>query len=394
MSQDTAFIALGLLFLLGLLADMIGHRTHLPRVTLLLILGVVMGRPGFDLIPEAALEGFEWLSTLALSMVAFLMGGSLEGARLRAYGRDILVVSLSIVVASVVCIAGPLILFGVPPELALMLGALAAATDPAATRETIAPKDREKPFAGKIEGIVAIDDAWGLIVFGLAVVVAQSLSGPTDWAILWHALREIGGAIVLGLLIGFPAAYLSGRIKRGDPLRTEALGIVFLASGLAMYFEVSYLLAAMTVGVVVTNAARHHRYAFDEIEGFRWPFMMLFFLLAGASLDTRAFLSIGALGAAFIGLRVVARLIGGWVGGALAGSPKVERRWFGPALLSQAGVAVGMALVAAQSFPEHANTILTLTIGATVVFEIIGPIGVLVALRRVDAASSSEPTDL
>jgi Kef-type K+ transport system membrane component KefB len=394
MTQATAFIALGLLFLLGLAADMIGHRTRLPRVTLLLVLGVIMGRPGLNLIPDPAIEGFAWLSTLALSMVAFLMGGSLERARLKAYGRDILAVSLAVVVASVVFIAGPLILFGVPPELALVLGALATATDPAATHETISAKDREKPFAGKLEGIVAIDDAWGLIVFGLAIVVAQSLSGPTDWAILFEAFREIGGAILLGMLVGFPAAYLSGRIKRGEPLRTEALGIVFLSSGLAMYFEVSFLLAAMTVGVVVTNFARHHRFAFAEIEGFRWPFMVLFFLLAGASLDTQAFLNLGFLGVAYVGLRVVARLIGGWIGGTIAGSPPVERRWFGPALLSQAGVAVGMALVAAQSFPEHANTILTLTIGATVVFEIIGPIGVVLALRRVKAASSSQDADL
>ena len=394
MSQSTGFIVLGLLFLLGLVADMVGHKTRLPRVTLLLILGVAMGRPGFDLIPDAALESFGWLSTLALSMVAFLMGGSLEGAKLKAYGRDILAVSLAVVIASVVLISVPLILFGVQPELALVLGALACATDPAATRETISPEDREQPFAGKLEGIVAIDDAWGLIVFGLAIVVAKGLSGPTDWAILLEALREIGGAIVLGMAIGFPAAYLSGRIQAGEPLRTEALGIVFLSSGLAMYFEVSFLLAAMTMGVVITNTARHHRFAFDEIEGFRWPFMLLFFLLAGASLDTSAFLNLGALGVAYVVLRTASRVLGGWLGGAVAGSPAVERRWFGPALLSQAGVAIGMALVAAHEFPAFAETILTLTIGATVVFEIIGPLGVMIALRRVKAASSSKNADL
>ncbi|MCB1405423.1 MAG: cation:proton antiporter [Rhodobacteraceae bacterium] len=394
MTPATAFIALGLLFLLGLVADMVGHKTRLPRVTLLLVLGVVMGRPGFNVIPEAAIEGFEWLSTLALSMVAFLMGGSLERSRLKAYGRDILAVSLAVVITSVVLITGPLILFGVPAELALVLGALACATDPAATRETIAPGDRKGRFAGKLEGIVAIDDAWGLIVFGLAIVVAQSLSGPTDWAIFGEALREIGGAVVLGMIIGFPAAYLTGRITPGEPLRTEALGIVFLASGLAMYFEVSFLLTAMTLGAVITNMARHHRRSFDEIEGFRWPFMVLFFLLAGASLDAAAFFNLGALGVAYVVLRILARFVGGWIGGTVAGSPVVERRWFGVALLSQAGVAVGMALVAAQSFPEFAETILTLTIGATVVFEVIGPIGVAISLRRVKGASSSSAADL
>ena len=86
------------------------------------------------------------------------------------------------------------------------------------------------------------------------------------------------------MLIGFPAAYLSCRIQSGEPLRTEALGIVFLTAGLAMWLEVSFLLAAMTVGAVVANVARHHRFSFDEIERFRWPFMLLFFVLAGACL--------------------------------------------------------------------------------------------------------------
>jgi len=394
MTEATVFIALGLLFLLGLVADMVGSKTRLPRVTLLLILGVMTGRPGFNLIPDPAIEGFVWLSTLALSMVAFLMGGSLERSRLKAYGRDIMAVSLAVVIASMVIVSGLLILFGTPPELAIVLGALATATDPAATRESISPADRKTRFAGKIEGIVAIDDAWGLIVFGFAIVIAQSLSGPTDWEILFHALREIGGSVLLGVVIGFPAAYLTGRVTPGEPLRTEALGVVFLSTGMALYFEVSFLLTAMTVGAVVTNMARHHHNSFHEIEGFRWPFMVLFFLLAGASLDVTAFLNLGALGVAYVVLRTLSRFVGGWVGGVVAGSPVVERRWFGTALLSQAGVAVGMALVAAQSFPEHANTILTLTIGATVVFEVIGPIGVAVAMRRVVAASKSGDADL
>lgn len=394
MTQDIAFIVLGLLFLGGLLADVIGQRSRLPRVTLLLLLGVAIGRAGFDLIPDPALQGFEWLSTLALSMVAFLMGGSLERSRLAQYGREIVLVSISVVAVSVLLVAGVLAVFGVPVELALMLGALACATDPAATRETLAPSERQRPFAAKLEGIVAIDDAWGLIAFGLAVVAARAMTGTSDWLILLDALREVGGAVLLGLVIGFPAALLTGRIEPGEPLRTEALGMVFLTTGLAMWLEVSFLLAAMTVGAVVVNVARHHRRAFDEIEGFRWPFMLLFFLLAGASLDLGAFLGLGALGAAYVGLRVLARVIGGWIGGRLSGSPPTERRWFGTALLSQAGVAVGMALVAAQTFPQHAETILTLTIGATVVFEVLGPIGVVIALRRVEAASSSPRRDL
>lgn len=394
MTQDIAFILLGLLFLGGLAADLLGHRTRLPRVSLLLLLGLAVGRPGLDLIPQAALQGFDWLSTLALSMVAFLMGGSLERSRLRRDGREIVMVSLVLVVVTMAVVAGVLIAFGVPAELALLLGALACATDPAATRETIAPSERLRPFAAKLEGIVAIDDAWGLIAFGLAVVGAKSLTGAADWAILAEALREVGGAILLGLVIGVPAALMTGRIEPGEPLRTEALGVVFLTSGLAMWLEVSFLLAAMTVGAVIVNLARHHTRPFHEIEDFRWPFMLLFFLMAGASLDLGAMLGLGALGAGYVALRILSRLVGGWLGGRLAGAPPVQRRWFGTALLSQAGVAVGMALVAAQEFPAYADTILTLTIGATVIFEVLGPIGVMIALKRVEAASPSRGANL
>ena len=389
MTQDIAFVTLGLVFLAGLLADVVGRRSRLPRVTLLMLVGLALGRSGLDLIPAAALAGFDWLSTLALSMVAFLMGGARERGRLRAHGRVIVVVSIVLVLASVAIVSLGLLALGVPAELALVLGALSCATDPAATRESLAPSDRQRPFAARLEGIVAIDDAWGLVVFGLAIVAAQSLTGAADWTMLGAALREVGGAVLLGVAVGLPAAALSGRIAPGEPLRTEALGIVFLTTGLALWLEVSFLLAAMTVGAVVVNVARHHRHAFDEIEGFRWPFMLLFFVLAGASLDLGAFLALGVLGLAYVGLRIAARLVGGWLGGWLAGAPPAQRRWFGTALLSQAGVAVGMALVAGQAFPEHAATILTVTIGATVVFELLGPLGVIVALRRVGTASGS-----
>ncbi|OIP83982.1 MAG: hypothetical protein AUK37_06475 [Rhodobacterales bacterium CG2_30_65_12] len=88
-----------------------------------------------------------------------------------------------------------------------------------------------------------------------------------------------------------------------------------------------------------------------------------------------------------MGLRIAGRVVGGWLGARAAGSPRIEAPWFGPALLAQAGVAVGMALVAAEEFPEYANTILSLTIGATVLFELVGPIGTLWAVRRNMASS-------
>jgi len=389
MRLELIFLTLGALFLMGLAADELWRRTRLPRVTLLLISGVVVGRSGFDLVPEEAEAWYEFLSIAALTMVAFLLGSGFTRKALVAHGPQILIVSLAIVLVTLACVAAGLTLFGVPLGLALVLGALATATDPAATGDTIRQAGARGRFPDTLKGIVAIDDAWGLIAFSLMMVAAGLLNGHAGAGALAEAGREIGGALLLGAAIGIPGAYLTGRIRPGDPLQSEALGLVFLTAGLAVWLGVSYLLAGMTVGAIIVNFARHHKQAFHEIEHIRWPFMVLFFLLAGVTLDLGHLSTIGWLGLGYAILRGAGRVLGGWVGGWIAGAPVAERRWTGAALLPQAGVAIGMALVAAETFPQWADVIMTLTIGTTVVFELLGPPVTLLALHLVAAAETA-----
>ena len=222
-------IVLGALFLAGLAADAIGHRTRLPRVTLLLGCGIIVGQSGFDLIPASVTDWYEFLSVVALTMVAFLLGNTLKAKTLRKSGAAIFSVSLSIVIATVLIVAGGLWLMGVNPAAALLLGGIATATDPAATRDAIRQSGFKKtPFSTRIEAIVAIDDAWGLIAFALVAVLAQGMDGSFSAGLLVEALGEISVAIGLGLFVGIPAAFLTGRLKKGEPQQTEALGVVFL----------------------------------------------------------------------------------------------------------------------------------------------------------------------
>ena len=390
MAPDITFIALGALFLAGLAADMLGRRTKLPRVTILLVLGMLIGAPGLDLVAGEIVALYDILSIIALTMVAFLLGSSLRIETLRQRGRPILWVSGMIVAGTLAVVTLGLWALGTPPGLALILGAIATATAPAATRSVLRDTEASGPFAEVVEGVVAIDDAWGMIAFALAMVGAQMLSGGTgvDHAsVLWEAFREVAGSVALGLALGLPAAYLTGRLSPGEPQQTEALGLVFLAAGLALWLDLSFLLTGMTVGAVIVNRAAHHDYAFHEIEHIEWPFLTLFFLLAGATLELEVLSELGLLGVGYVLLRIAARGIGGWVGGRLGGLGATECRWIGPALLPQAGVAVGMALIAAERMPEYGATILSMTIGTTVVFELIGPLSTALALRRTGAAA-------
>jgi Kef-type K+ transport system membrane component KefB len=383
--MDLAYIliTLGALFAAGLTANEIGKRTRLPRVTLLLGCGIIAGGSGFNLIPLNNEVWYEFLSITALTMVAFLLGGSLTKKNLHAHGKPILMISASIVLTTVTLVSSGLWMLGMDIEIALLLGAIATATDPAATQDVIRQSGVKSGFTDTLKGVVAIDDAWGLIVFSLVIALAHHLTGNVDAQILAGIAQELGGSILLGTLIGFPAAFLTGRITGGEPLQIEALALVFLTAGLSIWLDLSYLIAGMTVGTIIVNRARHHTRAFHEIEHIQWPFMILFFILAGASLETSTITTIGIIGLAYLVLRTAARVIGGWMGAVLGGAPEAERGWFGIALVPQAGVAIGMALVASAQFPEASETIIALTVGTTVAFEIVGPAATLFAIRRV-----------
>ena len=381
------FLTLGALFLAGLLADQIGRRTRLPRVTLLLGCGLVAGGSGLDLLPPAAEAWYGFLSVTALTMVAFLLGSSLTRETLMRSGRAIFAVSIAIVAVTLAVVTAGLWALGVELATALVLAAIATATAPAATQDVISQSGRSGPFVDLLKGIVAIDDAWGLLAFGLVIAAVGMLTQNGGAGALITVGWEIGGALALGLAVGIPGALLTGRLQPGEPLQAEALGIVFVTAGLALWMEVSFLIAAMVAGALIANFARHHTRAFHEIEHFQWPFMILFFILAGASLDLEHLAALGWVGLAYVVLRSAARLAGGWLGAAFAGLPAAERRWVGVALLPQAGVAIGMALVVGQKFPELAEMVLTLTVATTVVFEIVGPFGTLEALRRVGSGT-------
>ncbi len=200
---------------------------------------------------------------------------------------------------------------------------------------------------------------------------------------------ELGGSLLLGCVVGLPAAQLTGRLSDGEPLQIEALSLVFLTSGLALWLELSYLISGMTVGLIIVNTAKHHTRAFHEIEHIQRPFMILFFILAGATLDMDTLWQIGWIGLALVVLRILARVVGGWIGAALSGAPRAERPFYGAALLPQAGVAIGMALVAGETFPEWSETIIALAVGTTVAFEVIGPMATLWSVRRVAAQPST-----
>lgn len=382
-------LAIGCMLLLGLLTSSIAQRSFLPRVTLLLLFGLAIGDEGLRLIPASVTQQFDLIAQLTLLMVGFLLGGKLTRSELRPLLGEVLWISLCAALLTAVVVTLGLMWAGIAAGIAIILGCIASATAPAAVMDVVSESQIKSRFSSLLLSIVALDDVWALILFGVGMALVGTLNGNGDeTSFLVHAAIELGGAIILGLVLGFPAAYVTGRAKKGQPILTEALGLVFVCGGLAMWLGVSYLIAAMVMGAVIANVAKHHEYPFHEIENIESPFMVIFFVLAGASLEWGILRDLGLITCAYIACRVVGKILGASMGARISGAPASTSRWIGAALLPQAGVAIGMALVAANQFPEYRQTLLLVVISSTVLFEVIGPVFTRLALKHTGGTSN------
>jgi len=384
-------LTLGALLLVGLLADEGSRRLGLPSVTILLLLGFVVGPEALDLLPATADNWFPTVSTIALTMVGFLLGAQFTADHLRANGKTELVIASTQGLMTAVLVSAGLWLAGVSTTMALVLGGIAVATAPAATLAVVQEQRAEGPFTRTLLAVVALDDVIALALFGLLVTAASSLSATTDGTLIQEAVWEILGAIGLGIALGLPAAVLTGRLRQGLPTQEEAYGIVLLCAGLALVLNVSFLLAAVVMGATIANRATHHDIPFQEIERIEWPALVVFFVLAGASLDLSSLSRIGWLGAGYLFLRSAGKVLGCDLGGRMARLPSDQRRWLGAAMLPQAGVAIGLGLLAADRFPASADDILAVVIAATVIFELFGPVLTKTALSHIGEIDNVEP---
>lgn len=374
-----SIILMGIILSVSIFVDALSNRTKVPRISILVLVGVgiaviqqvILGEQNGQLLFGLS----EPLIELALVMVAFLLGSELTMDRLRDTGPLILIISLSVIAASGLVVGAGLLLLGFPLAVSISLAAVSVATDPAGVSETIRESGDESLRAKILLGIVAIDDAWGIIVFGLSMAVLGWFISSDGQPALLLAIWELGGAIILGAAIGLPAAWLTGRLQKGEPTQVEAIAVILLLTGLSSFLGVSELLASMVAGTLVANFSYHHTRSFREIENIEWPFLVFFFVLSGASIDLYKLDDALWLTLLYILLRLGGRVLGGFLAvSSLRTKQKSIPGSIGFALTPQAGVAIGMALLAADRFPEFGDSIIPVVLVSTIIFEMVGPV--------------------
>ncbi len=374
-AEGWSLTLIGLMLLAGYLAHLVAPKIYVPRVSLLLIVGVICGPSVLGLVPEKANEWFPFVAHMALAMVGFLLGENFVGKELKKRGRMVLGITIGESLITAGMVFAVLLIVGTPIALALVLAGIAPASAPAAIFETVREGKCKGNLTDTVLGVVAIDDALGVVLFSLFLVTAQAITGEgAHGHQLLKGLWEVFGAILVGLVISFPMVWGTTKVREGKATLIEAAGFVFLCAGLASTLKVSYLLSTMILGAIVANRAQNDMRPFHAIENVREPFLAVFFVLGGLGFEPAKLAALGLTGAVYVLGRTGGLVLGGKIAGKIIQAPKKVQSRVGWCILTQAGVALGFALLAQEQLPQYADRILPLIVSTTIIFEVTGPL--------------------
>ncbi len=380
-------VYLGLLLVSGLVFGRLAKLIKLPNVTGYLVSGLLLGPYVLNIVPSATVMSFSAISDVALSFIAFNIGCGFKLSYFKRVGIAPVIIAILEAMMAVFLVQGALILAGFDKPFSIVLGAIAAATAPAATFMVIKQYNAKGPVTEMLMSVVALDDAVALVAFSFCVTIAKAMTGKQDNIALSILMpfAEIIGALLLGaicgILIKLPLKYFKKKSNR----MIIMCGFVLLCAGLATQFGFSSLLSCMMLGCVFCNVSIESDSILDLSDYITPPIFLLFFTLSGAQLNLGILPEVGLVGAIYIVVRVIGKLLGSWLGAKLTKTPSVVSKYLGFTLVPQAGVAIGLTIVAQSVVPDYAEKIRAVVLCGTLIYELVGP-----ALTKISLTKAGE----
>lgn len=382
-------LLVGIMMFFGSFGGRIFQKLRIPQVVGYIVIGIIIGVSGFVLLGKDTVAALNPISTASLSLIGFLVGAELKIDVIKKYGKQFvgILIGESITPFFVVGVLTGSVTYLFTKSVAhslsfgLILGAICAATAPAATTDVLKEYRTKGPLTTTILGIVAMDDAVALILYAIAATISAPLLGGHSVSFLAQLgaiAYDIFGSVILGLAFGFFLNLILKNIMNNDGrVLGFSLGTLFLCTGLCNSLGLDNILASMFIGFFMTNFAHPKTNAmFKLVEKFTPPIYVLFFVTVGAKLNIwimTPFIAVIAL--LYVSGRTIGKTIGSRLGARLTGAPESVRKYLPYCLLSQAGVAIGLSIAAGNDFSDSIGPQIMLIITATTfIVQILGPI--------------------
>lgn len=398
-------LSVSVALLAGLLMTRVFKKIHLPSVTAYLIAGVLIGPycigalhiEGFGFTSAQAVSNLSLISDVALGFIAFSIGNEFRLADLQKTGKQALVIGILQALAATLLVDLSLVAltFIMPDKLsvpqAIILGAIATATAPAATLMVVKQYKADGPLTKLLLPIVALDDAVGLVVFAVSFGIAKTLlSGSVDIvSIIVNPIVEIVCSLGLGAIMGLILTQLEKLFNSNTNRLNLTIGVVFLTVSLSMidfhigsvHVSFSSLLVCMMLGTVFCNTCSLSEDLMKAADKWTSPLSAVFFVISGAALELNVFAdwAIVVIGVVYIIFRSLGKYFGAFASAKMTHCDSNISKYLGITLLPQAGVALGMCATAMQ-IGEGGNLIRNITLFAVLIYELVGPMFTKMAL--------------
>ena len=402
----------------GLLMTRLFVKLHLPDVTAYLVAGIligpcVLGRlgiPGLGFNTAEQVDSLSMISDVALGFIAFAIGHEFRLSALRQTGKQAVIIGiLQAVIATVFVDIALVALHFIMPDLlplpvAVTLGAIAAATAPAATLMVVRQYKAKGPVTDVLLPVVALDDAVGLVIFAVSFGIAQAMKNGTTHvaALILEPLAEVVLSLAFGGVVGLALTWLERFFHSHRNRNALIVGSVVLTVAVSQYiisvgpftFGFSSLLVCMMLGTVFCNFCPLSEDLMLQADRWSGPAITLFFVLSGAALEFGVFadVSVILIGLVFILTRSLGKYFGARWSSDLAKSPETVRKYLGITLLPQAGVALGMCATAYRVLGGPEGTLIrNIVLFSVLIYELIGPSLTKSALTRAGDIKAKSP---
>ncbi len=395
--MNEILICLAIALIAGLLMSRLAKLVQLPAVTAYLIAGLILGPfclgklgvAGFGFQSLEEVEGLKIISQVALGFIAFAIGNEFRIAQLKSMGKQAIVIGvLQAVITTALVDVALIALHMIRPDLisipsAITLGAIAAATAPAATLMVVRQYKADGPLTRLLLMVVAIDDAVGLVLFSASFGIASALERGSVSVVnvVLEPVLEIVLSLGLGALAGLCLHWLERYYHSRSKRMSVSIAFVLLTVGISMCeFEMggvnccfSLLLVCMMMGTIFCNICPTSEELMDRVDRWTAPISILFFVLSGAELDLKILTNPAVLliGVVYIIARSAGKISGSYVSCAMTHCNERITKYLGITLLPQAGVALGMAMTATSL--SDGSVIRNVVLLSVLVYELVGP---------------------
>ena len=382
----TIIISIALMLFLGYLMTRLINKLHLPNVTAYIVTGILIGPFCLNLIPQAVIDGMDFLSDIALAFIAFSTGEFFRLSTLRKNGTKVLIITVfESLMATLLVFIFTYYVLKVDLAFSLILSALASATAPASTVMTIRQTGAKGDFVETLLQVVALDDLVGLIAYSVAISLALAVSVGESSLNIGNIIQPMAmniGVFLLGSFFGLVMKWLMPKKRSKDNRLIISVSILFAFCGICALAGVSPLLGCMSMGTVYINITDDEK-LFKQLNYFTPPILLLFFVRSGLNfkldmlintstvVDTTSLLVVGIV---YFFTRIIGKYLGAWISCRMVKKPKEVANYLGLALIPQAGVAIGLAAMGARAIGGEMGVALeTVILASSVLYELIGP---------------------